>query len=107
MTARKDYRHPVRIPAHCRADDGTEIEVAVIDISPTGCRLLQCTDAPAVGAGLSIAIGNLAPIAARVKWCYGGYWGLSFTRALPATLVQHLEYTHARGALKASERALP
>lgn len=99
MTARHDPRARVKIPAGYRTDDGCEYETSVIDISEMGCRLRHGIDVLQPGKGLSIAIGNLAPISARVAWQYGSFCGLAFTRPLHAALLEYLEHAHARGAL--------
>lgn len=99
MTARHDPRSRVSIPAGYRTDDGAEFETSVIDISEMGCRLRNGVEPLAPGKGLSIAIGNLAPVSAQVRWQYGSFCGLAFTRPLHSALLDHLEHAHARGAL--------
>lgn len=107
MAERKVHRARVRIAAEYRTDNGDAFETSVIDLSETGCRMRQRIAAPAKGTGISIAIGNLAPVSAHVEWRYGAFFGLSFTRPLPATLVDHLGHVHARGRLNAGEMPRP
>ncbi|WP_144095715.1 PilZ domain-containing protein [Croceicoccus sediminis] len=107
MTLRHDHRSRVRIPAGYRTDEGAEFATSVIDISETGCRLRSGVEPLSPGKGLSIAIGNLAPVSAWVRWQYGSFCGLSFTRPLHSALLEHLEHAHARGALQKPGQARP
>lgn len=99
MTARQDIRCRVAIPADYRVDGGSRFETSVIDISEFGCCLRKGVEPLEPGAGLSIAIANMGPVSARVRWRYGAFCGISFTRKLETTLVDHLYQVHARGAL--------
>lgn len=99
MPHRQAYRARVRIPATCRTDDGVEHGTSVVDLSEDGCRLRDGIDALDPGMGLSIAIGNMAPVSAQVQWRYRSFAGIAFTRPLAGALVDHLQHHHARGPL--------
>ncbi|RVQ69284.1 PilZ domain-containing protein [Croceicoccus ponticola] len=99
MAHRYQHRSRVRIPAGYRTDKGDEIATSVIDISERGCRLRSGVDLLKPGEGLSIAIGNLAPVSAQVQWQYGSFCGLSFVRPLDTALLDHLRHAYVRGAL--------
>lgn len=107
MTARQDYRLRVKIPADYRTDDGAEFETSVIDLSEKGCRLRDGTELLKPGSGLSIRIGNLAPISGHVRWQYRSSVGVAFTRPLHGALVDHLQSIHTRGALSSDELPSP
>ncbi|MBB3990529.1 PilZ domain-containing protein [Croceicoccus naphthovorans] len=99
MTYRTDPRSPVAIPAEYRLDDGEEVETSVIDLSETGCRMRAGVGYLKPGTGLSLAIGNMAPVSAYVRWQYGTYFGVAFTRPMERQLVDYLRHVHARGPL--------
>lgn len=107
MTARLDHRVRIRIPAGCRIDDGSEFETSVLDISEEGCRMRTAAAALRPGTSLSLAIGTLAPIAGKVRWRYGTFCGVLFSRPLEQVLLQHLEHAHVRGPLKPDELPRP
>lgn len=107
MTTRQNYRLRVRIPADYRTDDGAEFSTSVIDISEKGCRLRDGIEILSPGAGLSITIGNMAPISGQVRWQYRSSCGVAFTRPLHSALVDHLQSVHTRGALGSDELPTP
>jgi len=103
VTKRQHSRVPVKIPAGYRTDDGAEFETSVIDISASGCRLRDGIEGLRPGSGLSISIGNMAPVSAQVRWQYRSTCGISFTRPLHGAIVDHLQAVHARGVLRKAD----
>jgi hypothetical protein len=64
--------------------------VVIADISTTGCRIIDHDAEVRVGDRVVLAIAQLDPLAATVRWSRGDAAGLEFDVPLEAKIVLHL-----------------
>lgn len=93
MEVRKDPRHPVKIQARYRTGSGVPRDVAVTDLSQHGCRFFDRHSNLAINQFVSIKIGSIGPIEARVMWREGGVVGLQFDQGIHPGVLDHMRYT--------------
>src|ERR1041385_7479167 len=79
--ARKENRHPAALPGFLRLDDGSQIEVAVADLSNDGCKISLAV-ALLPGTKLKLSVLSFQPLEAHVRWYSNGMAGLRFSPAI-------------------------
>jgi hypothetical protein len=76
--ARRDPRHPVALPAFALLDDGTTIDLTILDLSYDGCRV-EVPVAFLPNTRLKLSVPRLGKLEAEVRWCDGKIAGLCFS----------------------------
>jgi hypothetical protein len=70
-------RRPVDLPAFATRQDGSLVEMSVVDLSYDGCGV-ACAGALNQGERLTLSVLRRGKIPAEVRWVRGGKAGLSF-----------------------------
>ena len=81
-------RREARLPGETKHPDFGRRQVALLDLSASGCRLECAFFRP--GDKLWLAITNLSPRLATVAWSSNKEIGLRFDRSLHPAVVDHL-----------------
>jgi hypothetical protein len=88
-----EKRHEDRYRVQVRAslwDAGSEPrEIVVTNLSAEGCGFSTSCEMP-VGSELSLAMGRIQALAARVQWRDGERHGLQFIEPLSHVIVDHI-----------------
>lgn len=71
-------RRPTSLSAYATRQDGTVVEMTVVDLSSDGCGVL-CPSPLQKGEPLNLAVLRRGTAGAVVRWSEGGRAGLSFT----------------------------
>ena len=93
MDQRGNERHPVVIQGRYRTGRGVPRDVLVKDLSLTGCCIFDRFSTPNPGAYISIRIGSIGPISAKVQWRNNSDVGLAFDTPLHSSVLQHMRET--------------
>lgn len=80
---RAGSRDLVSIDGRCRVGAGDEVEIAVLDLDPGGCRVSGICVAVTKADPITLWLGSVGPIAARLRWMKRGLAGLKFDEPLP------------------------
>lgn len=88
MQTRNGTRHSVTLAGRYWIGRSPAREVAVRDLSPRGCKLVERFSALNVGTLITLEIGSHPPIRGTVRWQHrGGVVGVQFQQAIdPASL---------------------
>ena len=93
MNARTAERRPTDAPSTMRADNGSPVDVVVLDISRSGVRIV--TDAQLeIGQEITIGLAGAGVTRAYVAWARGGEYGCAFERPM-APEDEALAFSHA------------
>ncbi len=87
---RRMPRQDVKVLAKYRTGSGTQMEVRVIDISETGCRLYEKRTPLLAGAKISLRIEALGPFDAEVIWVDVDTIGIRFAKPLYGPVFDHI-----------------
>jgi hypothetical protein len=87
--ARIDERHELTIIGKIYTGQGSR-DVTILDLSESGCRFHDRFGTLAAETPLTIKIGPVGPVAARVKWRRKEYVGLQFDSALDPAVLEHI-----------------
>ena len=87
---RRAARYGVEVQGIIRGEDGVERTVAISNLSVEGCRLTVPRRQLAAGTLLTIGVGPVGLIHARVAWRVGAVHGLSFDQALHPAVLDHI-----------------
>jgi hypothetical protein len=83
-------RESVIIPGRCQVGDRPAEEVLVTDFSARGCRLRGNSIGVTKAEPVQLWLGEIGPIAAKLKWLKKGSIGLAFETALDEDVLQPL-----------------
>lgn len=75
-------RKVLSAPGKIRTGRGVPHHVAILDLSETGCRVIEAGTGIKEGSNVSIRVGRLDPIYATVRWTREGQLGLEFQQPL-------------------------
>lgn len=88
MWVRGEQRFTSNVPVMARLPD-SNIDVVVVDVSATGCRLRTRSRDVQVGATILLEFEGIEEIAGQIAWSERRQFGVRFNRILPeATLDQ-------------------
>lgn len=90
---RENDRHLVQIQGRYRTGRGAARDVVVTDLSLTGCRIFDRFSSLSDGAYISIRIGSIGPIEARVRWREHGTVGLAFDNPIHPSVLEYMRTT--------------
>jgi hypothetical protein len=88
---RAGERDVVSLDARLTVGEGAPIEVAVLDLDTRGCRVRGFTAAVTKLDPIALQLGDVGPIAARLRWAKRGSAGLRFDEPLSAEDVARAE----------------
>ena len=83
-------RESVIIPGRCQVGDRAAEEVLVTDLSARGCRLRGNSIGVTKAEPVQLWLGEIGPIAAKLKWVKKGSIGLAFEAPLDEAVLQPL-----------------
>lgn len=93
MEKRDDFRHTVKIQSRYRTGRGVARDVVVTDLSRHGCRMFDRFSSLAEGRYISIRIGSIGPIQAKVRWREHSVVGLEFDDPIHPSVLEHMRFT--------------
>lgn len=79
---RAGSRDAVSIDGRCSVGDGAEEPIAVLDLDPRGCRVRGITVAVTKADAITVWIGPVGPLGARLRWAKHGEAGLKLDEPL-------------------------
>jgi len=83
-------RESVIIPARCQVGERVVEEVLVTDLSARGCRLRGNSIGVTKAEPVQLWLGEIGPIAAKLKWVKKGSIGLAFEAPLDDKVLRPL-----------------
>jgi hypothetical protein len=87
---RTGARESVVIQARCRVGERAAEEVLITDLSARGCRLRGNSIGVTKAEPVELWLGEVGPVAARLKWIKQGSIGLGFEAPLEDAVLQAL-----------------
>ena len=87
--SRSDERHELTILGKIYTGQGSR-DVTILDLSESGCRFHDRFGMLAGETPLTIKIGPIGPVAARVRWRRKEYVGLQFDSPLHPSVLAHI-----------------
>ncbi|WP_114522156.1 PilZ domain-containing protein [Altererythrobacter sp. ZODW24] len=88
---RRKPRQDVKVLAKYRTGRGTQMDVRVIDISETGCRLFEKRSPLSANDKISMRIEALGPFDAEVVWVEVDTIGIKFVKPLYGPVFDHIK----------------
>jgi hypothetical protein len=93
MDLRQEQRHPVEIQGRYRTGSGIPRDVIVTDLSEHGCRIFDRFCNLGIGRFITIRVGSIGPLGARVMWRESNLAGLQFSEPLHPRVLEHVLHT--------------
>lgn len=93
MENRDNFRHSVKIQGRYRTGRGVPRDVVVTDLSRTGCRMYDRFSNLSENGYISIRIGSIGPIQARIRWREHSTVGLEFDDPIHPSVLEHMRFT--------------
>ena len=90
---RREYRFDVEIQGRYRTGSGVARDVVVNDLSTSGCKFFDRFSNITIGTALSIKVGSIGPLSARVRWIEGQTVGVEFESRLHQSVLDHMRTT--------------
>lgn len=90
---RAEERTAVSISGRCRAGERDIQDVLVMDLAAHGCRLLGLSVGVTKNDPLELWLGDVGPVAARLKWVKRGSLGVEFDAPIEAEVLERLAAT--------------
>lgn len=87
---RSEARYEVKLEAQVRNGIGSQRKVEVTNLSQQGCRFRLREKRLGQGAFLTITVGRLGFLDARVKWRQDDWHGIRFDRPLHPAVFDHI-----------------
>jgi hypothetical protein len=89
VDGRGEPRHETKIIGRVRMAAAAR-DVTILDLSENGCRFHDRFSTLALEAPVSIKLGPVGPLAAKVKWRRGEYVGIEFDLPLYPAVLDHI-----------------
>ena len=86
---RGEERHDLTILGRIVSNAGPR-DVTVLDLSESGCRFADRYRGLNPGVRITIKLGPIGPIPAKVRWCRDGHVGIAFENPLYPSVLQHI-----------------
>lgn len=90
LDLRREMRGRVIMPGAIRHNVTCRAEVAIADLSTSGCRINRPGQDLAIGSAVFVRLHELAPLRAMVRWNQAGLTGLEFEQPLYIAVLDHL-----------------
>lgn len=87
---RRAARYGVEVQGIIRGEGGVERTVAISNLSVEGCRLNAPGRRLAAGTLLTIGVGPVGLVHARIAWRVGAVHGVSFDQPLHPAVLDHI-----------------
>ena len=87
---RAEGRTAVSLSGRCRAGDREIQDVLVMDLASLGCRVLGLSFGVTKSDPLELWLGEVGPVAARLKWVKRGSLGIEFDTPLEVEVLERL-----------------
>lgn len=84
---RSGNRRKVAIPGSCGIGERQVEEVLITDLGPLGCSVQGDAVGVTRSAPLALWLGEVGPIAGKLKWAKGGAMGVAFDKPLDEAVV--------------------
>ena len=90
MDLRREQRYSISVPGRYRKGTGVGYNVAIKNLSEYGCQFSDLVGRIGVGDDISIRIGEIGPLDARVKWVANREIGVEFEQPLYPSVLDHI-----------------
>jgi len=90
MEERRDERHGITVPGRYRTGKGMAVDVTLRDLSKGGCQVHDRLGRLEIDQFLTVRIGPIGPIDARVRWLDGRVAGIRFDQPLADSVLEHI-----------------
>ena len=90
MDLRREQRYSISVPGRYRKGTGVRFNVAIKDLSEYGCQFCDLVGRIDTGDDITIRIGDIGPIDARVKWVAKREIGVEFDQPLYPSVLEHI-----------------
>ena len=90
MDLRREQRYSISVPGRYRKGTGVRYNVAIKNLSEYGCQFSDLTGRVDAGDDITIRIGDIGPIDARVKWVAKREIGVEFDQPLYPSVLEHI-----------------
>jgi hypothetical protein len=90
---RREPRTQVNIQGRYRTGNGIVRDVVVLDLSTHGCKFFDRFSNLNHNSALTVRIGNIGPLDARVRWIESQTVGVRFDTPLHASVLEHMAHT--------------
>ena len=90
MDLRREQRYSISVPGRYRKGTGVRYNVAIKDLSEYGCQFSDLVGRIDVNDDITIRIGEIGPLDARVKWVAKREIGVEFDQPLYPSVLDHI-----------------
>lgn len=90
MDLRREKRYDIEIWGKYRRGRGSATLVQIFDLSEFGCQFRGLWGRLEVGAAISLKIGSIGPISAKVVWIEDTRVGIEFVDPLHPSVLVHI-----------------
>lgn len=90
METRKKKRYSISAEGRYRKGTGVRFNIAIQNLSEEGCQFADLVGRIDVGDDITIRIGEIGPIPARVKWIERRTAGVEFDHPLHPSVLEHV-----------------
>ena len=90
MDLRREQRYSISVPGRYRKGTGVRFNVAIKDLSEYGCQFSDLVGRIGIGDDITIRIGDIGPLDARVKWVAKREIGVEFDQPLYPSVLEHI-----------------
>ena len=90
MDLRREKRYSIAVPGRYRKGTGVGFNVAIKDLSEYGCQFSDLGGRVQKGDEITIRIGSIGPLTARVKWIEKRKVGVEFEQPLYPSVLEHI-----------------
>lgn len=90
MDLRREQRYSICVAGRYRSGTGRRYDVAIANLSEYGCHFEDFGGRGAPGDTISLRIGEIGPIMARVKWMKQLKVGVEFDAPLHPSVLDHI-----------------
>ncbi len=90
LELRREQRYSISVPGRYRKGTGVRYNIAIKDLSEYGCQFADLTGRLASGDEITIRVGDIGPLDARVKWSDKRQIGVEFDQPLYPSVLDHI-----------------
>ena len=90
MDLRREERYSIAVSGHYRRGTGVRYDVAIRNLSEYGCLFYDFVGRLEPGSEITVRIGTVGPIGARVKWVSQRQVGVEFEQPLYPSVLDHI-----------------
>lgn len=90
MDLRREQRYSISVQGRYRKGTGVRFNIAITNLSEFGCQFADLVGRVQVGDEITIRIGEIGPIASKVKWLEKRRVGVEFVQPLHPSVLDHI-----------------